>query len=180
MIIKLHDRKVLFVHINRTAGTTVENLFGTPSWDHRTLKEYLRDYDDLSGIYKFSIVRNPWDKEISDYFHHKRMKNSNFSIHEYFAQSEFTPGDPDFKYHSNQMEWLTDATGTMKMDNIIRFESFESDLLYVLNILGVKFTNIPKLNSTMHDNYRSYYTDELRKFVYDLYEKDINYFNYEF
>lgn len=170
----------LFVHVNRTGGTSIEKLFGEPVWDHRTLKEYINLGPAIRSLYKFSVVRNPWDKEVSDYFHHKKIKNLEMSFEEYFKQDEFISTNKRFKFHSNQFDWLTDETDCIKVHYIIKFEKFEEHLKSLAIILGVKFEEIPKLNFTSHNHYREYYTEKLKSFVHNLYEKDIRYFGYKF
>ena len=70
----LHDKKIIFVHIPRTGGTSVEKYFNFKfdhGWkpetaQHLTLEEYDNHYD-IKNYFKFTIVRNPWDRLLSWY-----------------------------------------------------------------------------------------------------------------
>jgi hypothetical protein len=81
-----YDRKLVFVHVPRTGGTSVEELFGlnrprnlhssTPFEElsyktpqHLTYRELaaLLPEPFLRGAYAFSFVRNPWDRFLSEY-----------------------------------------------------------------------------------------------------------------
>ena len=69
MIIK--NKKLLFVHIPRTAGTAIEKSLSVPRGkavmaQHKTFKEYL-DKQSFNSYFKFSFVRNPWDRIVSWY-----------------------------------------------------------------------------------------------------------------
>tara|TARA_R110000824_G_scaffold286698_4_gene474838 strand:+ start:2469 stop:3206 length:738 start_codon:yes stop_codon:yes gene_type:complete len=70
----VEDFKLLFVHIPRTGGSSVEKFFNyecDKKWrshnaQHCTLEEYSDGYD-LDDYFKFTIVRNPWDRLLSWY-----------------------------------------------------------------------------------------------------------------
>ena len=70
----LPRKKIIFIHIPRTGGTSVEKYFNfkhEAGWkpataQHFTLEEYSKHYD-LDKYFKFSIVRNPWDRLMSWY-----------------------------------------------------------------------------------------------------------------
>jgi hypothetical protein len=76
----LEDYKLLFIHIPRTGGTSVEKFFEFKSHDnllsgrpptvyngqHFTLSEYAEKIN-VEKYFKFTIVRNPWDRLLSWY-----------------------------------------------------------------------------------------------------------------
>lgn len=77
-----HVNKVIFIHIPRCAGTSIERMFlGADFWDvnpfmkHATAsvcrKCYARYWDDY---YKFSIVRDPYDRFRSMWKHRGEYK----------------------------------------------------------------------------------------------------------
>ncbi|MCA9055782.1 MAG: hypothetical protein KDA75_18225, partial [Planctomycetaceae bacterium] len=65
-----HQRKLLFIHIARTGGTSIEAaLVGCDWWDidpetkHLSASQAKQIYgDEIWSTYtKFAVVRNPWD-----------------------------------------------------------------------------------------------------------------------
>lgn len=72
-----HEKKVIFVHIRKSGGTTIKNLF--PDYDPNSalsgaLSDGLLDSGWFTSPYveryfKFAVVRNPWDRFISGYLY---------------------------------------------------------------------------------------------------------------
>ena len=77
-----HANKVIFIHIPRCAGTTIEQMFlGVDFWDvnpvmkHATSSIYRKFYAKYwKDYYKFSIVRNPYDRFRSMWKHGSEYK----------------------------------------------------------------------------------------------------------
>jgi len=60
-----------FFHVSKTGGETLVTLLGIPK-DHGTARSRLAAHPDLRNTWKISIVRNPWDRLVSWYFHLRR------------------------------------------------------------------------------------------------------------
>ena len=63
-------RNFVFIHINKTAGMSVGKALGLKK-QHLTAGEYKNSLGirRWNKSFKFIIVRNPWDKVVSHYFH---------------------------------------------------------------------------------------------------------------
>jgi len=193
----------IFVHIPKTAGTSIESVFGMHGDRLNVgIKPYLNqksDYDNLFGnnlqhltafeikskiqnysdFYKFSFVRNPWDKFVSVTLWEgpKTKVNKNMSKDQFkkkalnkmkFAKLHYMP-QVDYIFHS----------GSLLVDFVGKFENLEEDFQKVCDSLNVNF----KLEYRMkvdHKPYQEYYNQEMIDFVSDFYSKDIEYFGYDF
>ena len=60
----------VFIHINKTAGVSIGKALGLEK-QHLTAREYKNSLGNRrwDKMFKFTIVRNPWDKVVSHYFH---------------------------------------------------------------------------------------------------------------
>lgn len=78
-----------------------------------------------------------------------------------------------------QSSWVQDMDGRQLVDYVGRYETLESDFAHVCAQLGLDL-RLPHLNRTRHRDYRSYYSDEARARVQELWQTDIRSFGYDF
>lgn len=212
-----HDYRCIFVHIPKTGGASIENALW-PTTADRTEdllwggfnREYGNAYQtgglqhlhastikEIIGqqIYEeyltFSMVRNPWDKAVSQYLYMQHRSD----LRTYLGMSPST----DFKSYlalldkKTHVQWepqtrfILDNNGEPLVDNVARFESYSRSINKIFNQLRVKkrmFGLLPRkllhLNQSQRSHYSQYYDSESVDMVSHLYLDDIRYFNYEF
>ncbi|HVY70418.1 MAG TPA: sulfotransferase family 2 domain-containing protein, partial [Verrucomicrobiae bacterium] len=74
-----HLRRCIFVHIPKNAGNSIYSAFGTGWHNHKDLAGYEREMEPVAfeSYYKFTIVRNPWERMLSEYnFQRKKSRPS--------------------------------------------------------------------------------------------------------
>ena len=189
MIIK--DKKLIYIHINKCAGCSIESFFlGQAIADHRVIMD-LEDSlgsKELNDYFKFSFVRNPWDKTVSFYNFHKKFNvlDTSSGLKNFLLAhpSSWMPKNGSNYSHSmrssNQIDWLTDSNGEVRMDFIGRFENLQEDFNIVCDKIGIPREQLPHKNKTKHKHYTEYYDDETKQIVAERYAKDIEYFGYKF
>ena len=101
------EHQVIFIHIPKAAGTSVARaLFGAAS-RHVPYGEYERATPDkFRRYFKFSFVRNPWDRKVSLY--HYVRKTPSHPAHESLMGltfAEFVRASAG-KKPRQQSEWL--------------------------------------------------------------------------
>jgi chondroitin 4-sulfotransferase 11 len=180
----------VFIHINKTAGTSIGNAIGLPVKHHQTAREIIAKIgrDKWNTAYKFTLVRNPWDKVVSHYqYRRKRNKTEvatrNVSFSEWVKKTYGTDKDPFFynnpKAFQPQVEWLKDDQGRIAIDFIGKFESINDDFDQIKSIIGIE-AELPHLNASKRAGYQSYYDDETRQIVAQWFHEDIEAFGYNF
>lgn len=189
-------RDFIFIHINKTGGTSIIDITGKPFRKHMTAKEVIAvvGQKKWDAAYKFAVVRNPWDKMVSHYKHNiktkpKTMRHSGESNTEFISFSDWlecTLGDVKNKKFYNrpqhflqQVDWLKDNDGKVSMDMILRFESLSVDFQHVAIELGLS-KDLPHLNSTERTNYQKFYNVHSQQLVGQYFHEDIVHFGYKF
>jgi hypothetical protein len=196
------QKRFLFVHIPKTAGNSIQSALRDYSEDqlialrkeqdgierfglrnpnykikkHSTLGEY-RDAlgnEQFRNLYKFTCVRNPWDRMVSYYFtptqspetwdrkKFRRIISKAVSVADYLRLDQHKE-DP----FSN-------------LDYIMRFENLGDDFRTVCGVLGILPATLPRYNRSSREHYSKYYDDELRELVRARFAAEIERFGYIF
>lgn len=190
-----HEYKCIFVHIPRTAGTNIERAICGKNWweidkptKHifaSTAKELYKEYWD--DYFKFSFVRDPWDRMISmttfEKFYGCKIVNGKLNIDEYIRKYNRLEIDSRSKSISdnivNKYDSIYSNILNEELDFIGRFENIEEDFEYVKSMIGLtKPLPHGRKKSAKRKKYMGYYTEEVYNKVYELYEKDIIKYNY--
>jgi len=181
-----HQRKLLFVHVARTGGTSVETaLVGKDWWrveastKHISAKQARKFYGEAicQSYTKFSIVRNPWDRVISMWatgrWHEPSNLNEGCSLKVFIENLKPHPNETYNSLFYNEI--LNDD-----LDHILRFENLQNDFDNMLDCLGLKKEPLPHINKKQRRPYTDMYSERDQALVQKLFAKDIEYFEYKF
>ena len=144
------------------------------------------DSNPLDHFFKFTVVRNPWDRLVSDFLMHTTEFNQdNFKDY----TSSFIGGlneGVQRDYLNKQMNvnllpqssWIGDLKA---FDKIIRFENLDQGFKEVCLDLEIEHQELPHLNQQegrLH--YSEYYDDETKAMVENAWGDDIKLFGYKY
>lgn len=136
---------------------------------------------EFKEYYKFAIVRNPWDRMVSLYHFTKP-----YSAKEGNTQENISKFD-EFLFHGlnpflkqQQCDFISDDGGNIVVDYVGRFENISSDFKNICLHLGLPSISLPHKNRIYHRHYSTYYSEETKQYVSDLFRKDIETFGYRF
>lgn len=177
-----HHHKCIFIHIQRTGGTSIERwLQGEDQWNichnvkhittkfakYRQYPEYYNDY------FKFTFVRNPYDRILSELFFNKmylgvhldldlnnpdrllRIDHGNYMEINCGGGSHINGfkeyGLPDEVVIEERNNWKPNCIYqnilSAGVDKVYKYENFEESLNDISSILGVSldnFNDIPR------------------------------------
>jgi Sulfotransferase family len=196
------QKRFLFVHIPKTAGNSIQTIlrhysedeivalradqdgierFGlrNPNYNikkHSTLAQYRAALGEarFRDLYKFTCVRNPWDRMVSYYFgtaqlvetwdrkEFRKLILRALSVRDYLQLDQGEPDPFD------------------NMDYIMRFENLADDFRAVSARLGIPAAPLPQYNRSNREHYSKYYDEELRELIRKRFTPEIERFGYAF
>lgn len=195
----------LFIHIPKTAGNSIQNILKDysenkivcigPHQDgierfevksdrfkihkHSTLAEYRMQLSDdtFRNIFKFTCVRNPWDRAISFYFSPHRGLIT-WDRNQFIKFLDNIP--PIGTYISANLDYDFSPNYYNNIDYFIRFENLSKDFQKVCDLIGIPWVPLSVRNKSDKMHYANYYDEELIELVRKKYLDEIMFFEYEY
>jgi len=189
MIINYKNKKLIFTHIQKSGGTSIVNFFKCNK-NHNKIKfdiEYLKKINEKIGDYfKFTIIRNPWDRMVSFYHYHKQKAldpNFHTKTWNYIKDLNFNEFLKSDKFQiwakrNNITNYITYKNKTY-IDYYIDFDNLEEDFELIKKISGKKGNLLIK-NKSNHEKYENCYNNKTKKIINCLFKKEINFFKFKF
>ena len=202
------SHQFVFVHIRKAAGTSLRQILERVSlannkqlWykllsrngfavdyhkyafrKHANLVEAERSMPaaTFKQYFKFAVVRNPWDRLVSEYEYIKTQPNHSrykkLSALSFAEFIDYQSQRPD----AHQVNALTLSNGQLGCDFIGKLETLEQSLMVIGAKIGIDFSALPHVNQVNRRDYRTYYDSNMQSQVKKLWQADIRAFQYEF
>ena len=194
-----HTRKIIFIHIPKTAGSSIEHLLrdegkyeldfigvrngrSTHHYMGIELKMILKEL--YPTYYKFSFVRNPYDRLISEYFW-CRLNNVGHKFNKTFDEfldyiEDVIKNKKFFKPIENdhfipQYSFLF-FNNKLLVNNIFKYEDIQTVIPLIRKRLKI-ITEFQHLNKSIKNEITL--TEEQKERIYNLYKIDFQTFNYK-
>ncbi len=192
-----------FIALPKEQWNDVLNNFKIPlgEYDYKRMlfaQKFLYSPQEFEKMFKFVIVRNPYDRAVSCW---RYLTQKPISYREVLLNSPRIKAKRSFLYFLQSIEknreskidrhkathtapiWsdLTDEKGKVLVDEIYRLENIEKDIISICDHLQIKPINYSHINkSNRQKEYRQYYDQETKALVEKLFADDLHYLNYTF
>lgn len=179
------DKKVCDrVHRDGKQDFALRNSYGLRK--HAGVSEWslLLGEKRFRAFFKFTIIRNPWDRLMSHFMHQQRKTGRD--------DGQFNPGRfarwlhnarifDQFCLWNGKKSWsLRGGKGIYPFDFYVRFDCLQEDWLMLSALLDIPQVPLEHLNKGADIRYRHLYTPETYKLVARRCASEIEYFNYRF
>jgi hypothetical protein len=211
-----HKHKSIFIHIPKCAGSSIETAFGIDVNVNELNNEYLFGWDPTNKIYlqhatpqqlldhnfvtpqqwdtyyKFIIVRNTWDKVMSDFFWFKETKRFSGSFDDYlYGKNDFSKfmnkGEKKYRgdHLTSQIDFMFLNSEQINFDKIINFDKKNLDqefdgLVKDLELSEDFFKRKVQVGKKFKKHYSKFYTNKMKNQVYKKYKSDVDFFDFNF
>ena len=194
-----YQTRSIFVHIPKAAGVSVSSsLYGSYGGGHCSISDYryIFDRDEFEQFFKFTFVRNPWDRLWSAY---RFLQKGGFSERDALWFRENIAVYPDFE--AFVLEWLSETNirkyphfipqyeyivlpeaSEPALDFIAYYENLAEDFSSIASRLGlnVALAYENKTGSGEGLRYTDGYNEAMIEKVAHIYHKDISLLGYDF
>jgi len=197
-----HERKIIFVHIPKTAGSSIENAlgllrsgcengYGYKDIDGRpvALQHLLPDgirkiigEEAFSRYTKFTVCRNPYNRIVSEY--HWRVCNKIGRVRSFDGFLDEVENVIKNNLYNNysdhfipQSDFIYDSEGNQMVDHLFRFEKLDKVEQFLQDNFGTD--KLKRLETSVPSREKIVLTNEQKERVYKLYERDFILLGYD-
>jgi hypothetical protein len=204
---KNKDINILFIHIPKTGGTSLENYFSSKfniplnnnslwgfstdetidinskinsTLQHITYKQMVQNNNifniDFNNIKIITIVRNPYERIVSDLFYYKLIKTDTSKEKVFDIINKYLELDIYDNHNIPQYKFITNDKGEIIQNiYILRNESLINDMKNI----GYDDFNIFENVNPNKVNYYNYLNNETIEIINNFYNLDFILFNYD-
>ena len=199
--------RFIFIHVYKNAGSSITNAlkpftqskwqkkanlifkrFGVSYFDPKPYPSHIPAAELMSKMgrkafesyFKFGIVRNPWDWQVSLYTY--VLSETRHPLHEIVKSFRNFDEYLEWRYTkpvTYQKSFLFSEQNEQLVDFIGRFEKLDDDLNKICSQLGISAT-LPERNVSSTKPYHEYYNKRTIDLVRKIFQPDIRLFKYDF
>ena len=188
----IENKKIIFCHIDKTGGSSISKSLSPDlaivnpdepidhKLKHFTMIQLIKLVDNPLNYFKFCFVRNPYDRALSKYFHHRKVSGGNLfekqaislCFKDWVINNGLQVFRPQFHYVYQNKSLLCDFVG--------KFENIDEDFEFVQKKFNLQ--ELPHINHNYKKpgtiNHNDFFDKETVEYINKKYLYDFKYFGY--
>lgn len=160
----------IFVHVPKTGGMSILNSMSC--WNtiyheniEHDIEKIKKKKEDPDSYFKFTTIRNPWDRMVSNFFFHKQRIHNDVTLHEkYFTEKEKKELKKWIVLHELEdlfwkkyefkdwLKFLEEETSESKNISTLEEETSENKSLYT-NVIMKNYMDLIAINNKISVDY---------------------------
>lgn len=191
------ETNTIYVHIPKAAGNSIcRTIYQiNHGLGHDKARHYAGvDPRRFESSFKFSFVRNPYDRLVSA-FHY--LKGQPFGWNDAHFRDEYLSPYSTFEdfvlaldddrcwelisrwtHFTPQIEFVCGEDRRVIVDFVGRFEQLDQDVMYVTEQLGLEASPLERVNVSKRGDWMDYYTERAQRIVMRRFRSDFEVFGY--
>lgn len=198
--------KFIYFPVPKAACTSLKQVIADLCGLEQKFDPNFIDFEWVSGqrlnefpdYFRFTVVRNPWDRLASCYGNKIKSANNPFpstfdrynqvlQVKIFYPEMPFDqfvkrvvliPDVLSDEHFRSQKRLVCDPKGRLLVHKVAKLENLNEDLTDIFKTLQLPSMKMPHLNQTSSSRYKDYYNDELWDLVTRRYRSDIEMFGY--
>tara|TARA_B100002019_G_C21182071_1_gene554245 strand:+ start:316 stop:903 length:588 start_codon:yes stop_codon:yes gene_type:complete len=186
------EHRFIFLHIPKNAGTSIRNSFEIEGYDKKVVRKRY-PHDSMSKVvnycgeekwkeyFTFAVKRNPYDRIVSYYHFYNSPQYRYPNNARDYSFDEWVKIKFDNKVGKTQVEYLDshfNSDSELQIDYVAEYEDLENEWKIICKKIGIDHYELPIYNSSKHNDFRTYYTEETKDIVYEYFKEDFWYLGY--
>ncbi len=196
-----HNKRCIFIHIPKTAGTSIEQFLTEKGKnqlifhgvkDGRSMHHYTA-FDIKHNMpfvfqkyYKFSVIRNPYDRLLSEYYwtpirgvgYKSGQTKADFITYVASVINNKAYYSNIYNDHFIPQHLFIHNGKKLLVDELFRYEDLDNTVNYLKQKLDIK-NEFPNLNKSKNSSYiKTDWNEKQKDRIYNIYKKDFILFNY--
>jgi len=200
-----NQHKIIFLHIGKTGGMSIERSLGLPEKDYRifdqefvyglrkgVMTQHARlDYidqflsEDQRQWFKFTTIRNPWHRMISAFYYLQPRHLKQFGSFRKWLENKYeslvSNSWGEGSHYTPQISY-THKDGVQVVDEILRTETLQDDFNQMCQRQKIEAKTLTRINRSRlrEGKYLDDYDSITRDLVYEMYQDEIIHFGFRY
>lgn len=182
------SKKLIYYKPGKAAGTSIFRTILQPMGGWIIQKDNPIEFaewidnitdDEIQKYFSFIFVRNPFSRIVSSWNDTDRVRYPKFK--DFVKEGAFNDGIPTEIHYQTQSSLIETPDSEVSNINFIgKVENIDEDWKELCSLANIPYVPMVHAKSRNYEHYTSFYDEETVSIVTEMYQRDLDIFNYKF